>query len=678
MDRIKLVMVGNGMAGVKCIEEIIALAPERFEITVIGNEPHPNYNRILLSKVLQGGTSMQEIITHPWEWYEARGIRLMAGMTAVRIDTVSKSVELSDGNCIPYDNLILATGSRAFIPPIPGVQKQGVSVFRNLNDCTKLMDAAVTSRSAAVIGGGLLGLEAARGLLHLGMETTVVHNAPYLMNRQLDRAPAEMLKTELEKQGMRFLLDKRTEKIMGNRRVKGLLFTDGTVHQADIIVLAVGIKPRIDLAAGTGLLTNHAFIVDDYMRTNIQDIYAVGECAEHRGIAYGLVAPLFEQGKVLAKVVCGLETGPYTGTVPSAQLKISGIDVFSAGVINRPDTETALLSVDYVRKTYKRIFMTQGKVSGAVLYGDISDSASWLADVKRNTDFALLGHRIEKRARADDPEEMPGASIVCSCNNVTKSVIMQSVQETGNVTLEQVRGHTKASGSCGGCSTAVELIIRHALQQGSTAMQEQQAVCGCGKLTHTQLKAAVERVGAQLQLTCETCRNAAYYYSTLLPARYPLSTAFPASLLNQPAFRLAAKPESGREMDRNAVMLMERISAFIQGLSFPHAFTFTISASPDCPAGVHVSSFGIAGVPYGWELYAGGHAELPLKQAELVACEPSFQRMLEAAEACLQLYRETAYWSEPVWKWIERFGFVQIREQLQMGLYAVNSRGKAT
>ncbi len=322
MEKKKLILVGNGMAGVRAIEEILNISKEKFEITIFGSEPHPNYNRILLSKVLQGDTKVVDITLNDWNWYKENNIQLYTGETVIKIDSDKKLVVTDSGRIEPYDELILATGSNPFILPIPGADKKGVTAFRDIKDTDEMLAASRKYKKAAVIGGGLLGLEAARGLLNLGMDVSVIHLSPNLMERQLDPTAGKLLQTELENQGMKFLLKKQTQEIFGEDRVEGLRFSDGTELEVDLVVMAVGIKPNIDLAKGSSLSVNRGIVVNDYLQTDVPNIYAVGECAEHNGIAYGLVAPLYEQGKVLAKAICGVETKPYQGSVLSTQLKV--------------------------------------------------------------------------------------------------------------------------------------------------------------------------------------------------------------------------------------------------------------------------------------------------------------------------------------------------------------------
>jgi nitrite reductase (NADH) large subunit len=284
----KLVLVGNGMAGVRCIEEILKLEPNRFEIIIFGSVPHPNYNRIQLSKVLQGDTSIKDITINDWDWYEENQILLYTGETVVKVDPTNQIIYSDKGRDVNYDKLILATGSVPFILPIPGSDKKGVTAFRDINDCEKMIEYSKKHKKAAVIGGGLLGLEAARGLLNLGMEVDVVHLGDCLMERQLDPVAGKLLQKELEKQGMNFLLEKQTKEIVGNDHVEGLRFNDGSEIQADLVVMAVGIRPNAQLAQVSGIPVNRGILVNDYMETDLPNIFAVGECAEHRGIVYGI------------------------------------------------------------------------------------------------------------------------------------------------------------------------------------------------------------------------------------------------------------------------------------------------------------------------------------------------------------------------------------------------------
>ncbi|CAM4436469.1 nitrite reductase large subunit NirB [Paenibacillus xylanexedens] len=687
MSRSKLVIIGNGMAGVKCVEEIIALEPDTYEIVIYGNEPRPNYNRIMLSKVLQGEHSLQDIIINDWTWYAEHHIRLCTGETVHRIDTRGKYIETESGLKETYDVLILATGSSPFIPPIPGIDKERVMSFRTIDDCTRMSDYSKTYRKAAVIGGGLLGLEAARGLLHLGMEAVVVHNAHYIMNRQLDEKAAAMLQQELEGQGMSFLLAKNTQKITGRSQARGLLFTDGSKLEAQVVIVAVGIRPNVDLARRSGIATNRAIMVDDYMRTSVPDIYAVGECAEHRGISYGLVAPLYEQGKVLARTLCGQETPEYKGSIPYSQLKVSGVDVFSVGEISGEGMQTAIQHLDCIQGTYKKVLMQAGKVRGAILFGDTTEGTALLGLVQRGADVAEL----TPREGAPDPAEMAAAALpaqetVCACNNVTKAAIMNAIQEQGLETADQVKEQTKASGSCGGCRPMVAALLKHTHNlknnggTGVVAPPDKPApmpVCSCTELGHAELKEILadidvletglpeislilQKLGWGSELGCTVCRPVIHYYlqvsgGTMVVREIEVHSEVQVRWDDQIPISSYA---------RNARGLAAQLRASWIGAAMPSAVNMGVAPGPGSLVSALVQDIGLLASPAGWEIYAGGHAEHPVKQGGLLGVAETAVQAATLASACLQWYRQTAWYDEPLWAWTERLGFMSIRETL--------------
>lgn len=531
----KLVLVGNGMAGVNCIEQLLKLAPNLYDITIIGSEPHPNYNRILLSSVLAGDADMKDIVINEWSWYEENHITLHAGRTVTSIDSDRKQIGIDNGLKLPYDELIIATGSKAFILPVPGADKPGVIAFRDIKDCETMMETAKKFRKAVVIGGGLLGLEAARGLLNLNMEVTVVHKHPYIMERQLDLTASTMLRSELEQQGMKFLLNKNTERIYGKKRVSGLRFTDGTEEEADLIVMAVGIRPNVALAHQAGITINQGIVVNDFLETNLPNVYAVGECVEHRGVGYGLVAPLYEQGAVIAKRLAGLETDGYHGSVVSTKLKVSGVDVFSAGVYNdRPGTRSVRVQDDF-GGVYKKVVISDGKVIGAVLFGDISDSSSLFKMIRTGEDVTgrekevLLGSSGggARKSGAALAAEMPDDEIVCGCNGVSKGAIVNAVNEKGCSSVNEIKACTKAGGSCGGCKPLVGDVLTHVLgADGVKTVKE--GICGCTTLGRDEVVEAIKNMhlttskevmnvlGWSNTEGCSKCRPALNYYLGML------------------------------------------------------------------------------------------------------------------------------------------------------------------
>ncbi len=416
----KLVLVGNGMAGIRTLENILKTDNERFDMTVFGTEPYPNYNRILLSKVLQGDTKTEDITLNDWNWYKEHHIQLFTNETIVKIDPDNQTVMSDQGRTVHYDRLILATGSLPFIPPIPGSDKKGVKAFRTLQDTEEMVKASMMYKKAAVIGGGLLGLEAARGLLNLGMEVTVIHLGSHLMDRQLDPVAGQLLQAALEKQGMSFLLGKQTNEILGDTRVEGLTFSDGSTLETDMVVMAAGIKPNHKLAETSGIEVNRGIIVNDFMETSVPRIYAVGECVEHRGQTYGLVAPLYDQAKVLAKHVCDMASTPYEGSVLSTQLKVSGVDVFSAGDFIENDEKKAIKIFDEQQGIYQKLVFQQNRLVGAVMFGETSDGPRLFSYIREGVDMSDMEKvsvlTSNELAQENTIEQMANDHIVCGCN----------------------------------------------------------------------------------------------------------------------------------------------------------------------------------------------------------------------------------------------------------------------
>lgn len=378
--RRSLVVIGNGMAGMRTVEELIKLDPEAYDITVFGAEPHGNYNRIMLSPVLAGEKTLDDIMINTPEWYAKNQITLHAGNPVMRIDRQRKQVIAASGLRVRYDRLLLATGSDPFIIPVPGHDLPGVISFRDIKDVDAMLEAARTRQRAVVIGGGLLGLEAANGLQKQGMEVTVVHLMDSLMERQLDKQAAGLLQSALEARGIRFAMATQTECITGDSRVDGIRFKDGTEIPTDLVVMAVGIRPNVALAKECGLHCERGIVVNDALQTFDPAIYAVGECVQHRQAIYGLVAPLWEQAKVCANHLANMGIGSYAGSQVSTKLKVTGIDLFSAGDFVASDGDEEIVFRDLRRGVYKKLVMRQGKIAGAVLYGDVSDG-SWYYDL---------------------------------------------------------------------------------------------------------------------------------------------------------------------------------------------------------------------------------------------------------------------------------------------------------
>ncbi|MFO1327692.1 MAG: nitrite reductase large subunit NirB [Rubrivivax sp.] len=536
MKRSRLVVVGNGMAGIRTLEELLKIAPDLYDITVFGAEPHPNYNRILLSPVLAGEQTVDDIVLNPLSWYAEHGIRLHLGRKVVRIDRIHRRVVADDGTAAEYDRLLVATGSRPFILPVPGKDLQGVVAYRDIADTQAMIDAAARYRHAVVIGGGLLGLEAANGLRQRGMDVTVVHLMPWLMERQLDDVAGRMLQQSLEARGIAFEIGAQTECLLGDEagRVRAVRFQDGRERPADLVVMAAGIRPDTQLAESAGLHCSRGIVVTDTLQT-ITDprIYAVGECAAHRGIAYGLVAPLFEQGKVCATHLAQFGIGRYTGSQVSTKLKVTGIDLFSAGDFQGGEGSEAIVLSDPRGGVYKKLVIKNDRLVGACLYGDTVDGA-WYFKLMRDgrsvagirdqlmfgeSNIGDVGHQGQSRAMA-----MADADEVCGCNGVTKGTICKAIQDKGLFTLDEVRRHTKASASCGSCTGLVEQLLMFTAGGDYSATPKLKALCGCTDLGHQAVRDAIRQqhllsVDAVYRALdwrsasgCSSCRPAVNYY----------------------------------------------------------------------------------------------------------------------------------------------------------------------
>ncbi|MDP2226000.1 MAG: FAD-dependent oxidoreductase [Moraxellaceae bacterium] len=379
-----LIVIGNGMAGIRTVEELLTLAPEQYRITIVSTEPVAAYNRIMLSPVLAGEKSFEDIVTHSLDWYAERGITLLAGRTVTDIQRRQREVILDDGSVLPYDRLLFATGSVPFIIPVPGHQHPDVVSFRDIQDVNRMLAATAQKKRVAVIGGGLLGLEAANGLLRQGMEVTIIHDMPHLMNRQLDAEASDMLRHELEARGMHFRLGVFTASIVATpdgEHLEKLVFKDGSELATDMVVMAVGIRPNVSLAKKTGLQVDKAILVNDTMQTFDPCIYAVGECVQHRGALFGLVAPLFEQAKVCANHLAGMGIARYVQRATATTLKVSGVNIFSAGDFTDVTADSLVLR-DPASGVYKRLLVKNDRVIGSVLYGDTNDG-SWYFDLIR-------------------------------------------------------------------------------------------------------------------------------------------------------------------------------------------------------------------------------------------------------------------------------------------------------
>ena len=460
----KLVVVGNGMAGVACVEQILRHKP-KFEITIFGDETHVNYNRIMLSSVLAGEKSLDDIVLNGLDWYQQNGIDLRLGIRIVDVDPAAKAVTGNDGSVTSFDKLLLATGSLPIIPSIEDVKKDGVFVFRNLDDTRALLERSRPGLKAVVIGGGLLGLEAARGLQVQGCEVTVVHLMDTLMERQLDETGANYLATKMNRLGVTVLLGLSTTAILGNGKVEGVQFKGGGSIPADLVVVAAGISPSVDLGHKAGLQIKRGIVVNDYMETSHPDIFAVGECVQHNGVCYGLIAPLLEQGKVLAATITGNKGPTYQGSILASKLKIMGVDVFSAGEINdKVDGSEVIRYEDPSLGIYKKLTLKDNKLTGVIMVGETSDSHRYMEWLRGGTDLTKLRRQLLFPEPGEDAgldaAQMSDSETVCGCMGVTKAIIIHAIHEKGVNTLAQLKECTRASTGCGSCTGLCQQLLK--------------------------------------------------------------------------------------------------------------------------------------------------------------------------------------------------------------------------
>lgn len=515
-DKKKLVVIGNGMAGARVVEEILKRKADGFDIVMFGAESYGNYNRILLSNVLNQTQEDTEIFINSLNWYRDNNIRLYAGVKAVRIDrekklvmglALPKDMDPYSSSEVPasglsfleesYDKVIIATGSRPFVPPLDGFGQPGTFLFRTLDDCYKIANYAKNCRKAAVIGGGLLGLEAARGLLTHNVEVSVIEAAPQLMSAQLDPEAGNMLKNIMEGMGVRVLTGKKSSNLIyENGRMTGLRFADGEILPADMLVVSAGIRPITEIANVSGLTVNKGIVCDDQMKTNDPDIFSLGECVEHRGKLYGLVEPIWEQARVLADVITGHNIeAVYSGSKTGTKLKVMGVELVSLGEkeATRPDDEVIVYR-DPVRKIYKKIIIRNTKLYGAILLGGV-ESADLLMqmfmrdqDVPENRSELLFG--AVSGTSMIDVSDLPDHAQICNCNGINKKEIVACI-ESGCKTVAAVGAGTKAGKGCGSCKGMIARLIESTVGELSYDASEHYYVPGV-PLEKSQLVAVIK------------------------------------------------------------------------------------------------------------------------------------------------------------------------------------------
>lgn len=528
-----LIVIGNGMAGCRAVEEILARDATKYRITIFGAEPRVNYNRIMLSPLLAGEKSFDDIVINDQAWYDDNNITLVSGDQVVAIDRKIQTVTARSGRTESYDKLILATGSDPFIIPVPGHDLQGVVTFRDMDDVGTMLRAADNGGDAVVIGGGLLGLEAAHGLSLRGMKVTVIHLMTTLMERQLDEAAGWLLKEALEARGQTILTGADTAEIYGMGKVEGVRLKNGCEIPASLVVMAVGIRPNVKLARDTGLAIGRGIHVDDHLVTSDENILAVGECVEHGGQVYGLVAPIWEMCRSLADGLVAERNG-YTGSVTSTKLKVSGIDVFSAGDFSGGEGCEDIVMRDATRGVYKRVIVKEDRVIGAVLYGDTNDG-NWYFDLLKKQeniaeirDALIFGQAFASGGGAslnplDAVAALSDDAEICGCNGVSKGQVMACI--TGGAgSLDAVRSGCKASASCGSCTGLVENLLALAMGDDYAGERDNKPMCKCTSFTHEDVRRKIiekslkeiPEVMQALHWTtpdgCASCRPALNYY----------------------------------------------------------------------------------------------------------------------------------------------------------------------
>ncbi len=529
----KLVVVGNGMAPGRALERLVEAQPDAYDITIFNAESRVNYDRIMLSPVLSGEKTYEEIVIHGDAWYEQHGVNLLKGKKVTGIDRTAKTVTAEDGTTADYDKLIIATGSVPFIIPVPGHELPGVLTYRDLDDVHAMIVAAEKGKkNAVVIGGGLLGLEAAAGLQARGMDVTVLHLMPTLMERQLDPAAGHLLQKELERRGIRVVTKANTKEIVGETQVEGVRLEDGTLIPAELVVMAVGIRPNAALAKEAGLDVNRGILVNSKLQTSDPDILSVGECVEHNGNVYGLVAPLYEMANIVASELMEDACDGFSDSALATKLKVTGINLYSAGDFADGDDREEIVLRDAMGGVYKRLVLRDNKIIGTVLYGDTADGAWFFQLIKDETDISemrdtlIFGPAFAGGSPLDPTAAvaaLPDDAEICGCNGICKSAIVGAINEKGLTSLDDVRAHTKASASCGSCTGLVEQLLSLTLGD-SYDPAAVPAMCGCTDLGHADVRRlivaknlkSIPEVQQELEWKssggCAKCRPALNYY----------------------------------------------------------------------------------------------------------------------------------------------------------------------
>ncbi len=527
----KLIVIGNGMSGLRTVEDLLDITDEKYDITVYGEEPYVNYNRIMLSYILSQEKTFEDTIINHQTWYDEHNVTLHKGEKIVAIDRLAKTIKSQSGQEESYDKLLIATGSKPFIPKTTGSNLNNVIAFRTKKDVDIIMDTIDKNKTAVVVGGGLLGLEAAYGIAMHGIKTILVHRSGSILSQQLDSTGGKLLQKNLESYGIEFKLNTTIEEIGGETEVESVSFTDGTNVDSNIVVFATGIIPNTELAKEAGVECKKGILVDDFMKTSDENIFAIGECVEHNGNTYGLVAPLYEQAKVLAKKLSGKDIDGYSGSTLSTRLKISGVDLFSAGDYLGDETTEELILLDEKVGIYKKLVIYDDKIIGIVLYGDTADASWYLKLLKDHTDISDLRTKIlfgksalsgDSGHGGDDVNAMSDDEEVCGCNGVCKGDIVTAIKEKDLKSLSDVKSCTKAGASCGSCLGLVEQILVNTLGDEYDAVEE--GICPCCDVGHKEIKECIDnnefndvyevfkKLDWKTKDGCAKCRPAVNYY----------------------------------------------------------------------------------------------------------------------------------------------------------------------
>ncbi|WP_158737317.1 FAD-dependent oxidoreductase [Alteribacillus sp. YIM 98480] len=521
--RKKLIIIGNGMSGLRFIETIISHDSDSFSIRSFGEEPTLHYNRVKLSSYLQNETNETSLFSHTDAWYKENYVNMHTNEQIIRIDTDKKLVYTNRNESYPYDQLVLATGSNPVQLNIPGHDKEGVYTFRTLQDAKDLKALAAKARRGIIVGAGFLGLEAAYGLSKAGMDVNVIQRGDTLLTPQLDDTASLYLQKELEKRGISFYFDQSLESIKGKKRVERGILQDGTEIDTDLVLFTVGIKPNIEVAKESGIKTNRGIEVNDYMQTSAADVYAIGECIEHNGISYGLVPPVYEQAEIAAHHICDMQKTAYNGSPSYSHLKIAGIDLFTAGSIEESKQTDSIVHADSTKPLYKKMVLQDDVIKGAILFGDTSaaDEISKRIIIQKALSYQEKNQLLSDKNMNEELIDSSPETIVCKCNQVNKQTILQHIAATKDPSPSTIQASTKASSSCGGCSGDVSGLLRVFDQCKHQVRKE--TMCSCTSLEGEEVRELIYKgiwknvsdviTAAEWRAEgCDTCLPALHYY----------------------------------------------------------------------------------------------------------------------------------------------------------------------